>query len=257
MDISVYEYIGLFLLIGFAGFVDSIAGGGGLLTIPAYIAIGLPEHLILGTNKLVSTTGTTIAIGRFIKQKAIHWKLMSLAIAFSMIGAFLGARLSVYLTKEMMLIALMIVVPLILILQRKLDEKGRGSGLGEQNHVSILKAGLIGLVIGTYDGLFGPGTGTFLIIGFVLFLHMNYKQASANARMINYISNISALIFFMGEGRIYWPVALVALCGAVIGNYLGSGLVLKHAEKIVGPVFRLILIGLLIKCAFDLYSQYS
>ncbi len=254
MEITFFEYVVLFLSIGFAGFVDAIAGGGGLLTIPIYMSIGVPTHLILGTNKLVSTSGTSVAVWRYVRQKVIHWKLMAVAIIMGMGGAFFGARLSIYLSLEMMVVILIIIIPVIFLLQKKLDHKGKSSGNLQDNRSTMIKAGLLGSIIGMYDGLFGPGTGTFLIIGFVLFLHMNYRQASANGRIINYITNLSALVFFIGEGRIYWPVAGVALAGAMIGNYIGSGLVLTRAEKIVGPIFKLVLLALLGKCIFDIYQ---
>lgn len=254
MELSLFEYGLMFVLIAFAGFVDSIAGGGGLITIPTYLALGVPADLVLGTNKTVSTTGTTIAVLRFIKNKAIHWKLMASAIALSMLGSYCGAHLSQFLSRSTMTGILIVIIPVILILQKSIHKRAiASSGVGELNRDLVLKAGAIGLVIGGYDGLFGPGTGTFLLIAFVYFLNMDYKQASANGRIINYISNLSAFAVFLWQGRIYWPVAGVAIVAAMLGNYLGSGFVIRNAEKVVRPVFQVVLIALLAKCVYDLF----
>ena len=227
-----------------------------MITIPTYLALGVPTELVLGTNKAVSTTGTSVAVFRYIRGGLIAWRLMIFAIVSGMLGSFVGAKLSIYLTRPIMLGILLAVIPLIFLLQRKIDLKGQGESQLEIGLGSIIKATIIGLLIGGYDGLFGPGTGTFLIIAFVMILNMNYKEASSNGRIINYISNLAALTVFLWQGRIYWPAAFVAFGGAMIGNYLGSGLVLSKAEKIVGPVFRLVLFGLLIKCIYDISIEY-
>ncbi|SMF28530.1 TSUP family transporter [Pseudobacteriovorax antillogorgiicola] len=253
MELSFLELGVMFALIGFAGFVDSIAGGGGMITIPTYLALGVPPDLVLGTNKTVSTTGTSIAVFRFAKNKAILWKLMAGAIVLSMLGSYIGASLSKYLSRSMMTGILLVVIPAILLIQRKIDIRAKASeGVKGFDRTLAIKAAVIGFVIGGYDGLFGPGTGTFLLIAFVLFVNMDYRQASANGRIINYISNLSAFFVFLYEGRIYWPVVGVALIAAMIGNYLGSGMVLNNAEKVVRPVFQVVLIALLAKCVYDL-----
>ena len=254
MDFSLIELLTMFVLIGFAGFVDSIAGGGGLITIPTYLSIGVPPDLVLGTNKTVSTTGTSVAILRFVKNKAIYWKLMTGAILLSMLGSFLGAQLSVYLSRELMTGILVAVIPIILVLQKKISRvAAQGTQVDKDSKHIAIRAAIVGFVIGAYDGIFGPGTGTFLIIAFVLLLHMNYKEASANGRIINYISNLSAFFVFLTSGRIQWEVAGIAIFAAMIGNYLGSGLVLKKADRIVKPVFQIVLVGLLSKCIYDLF----
>lgn len=251
MDISLWQYIAVFFLIGFSGFIDSIAGGGGLVSIPTYLAVGLPAEFILGTNKCVSSSGATLAVFRYIINKTILWKTIIFAIVAALIGSAIGASLSRYLSKELMFALLLIVIPFIFYLQYRQGKKQTKTDEPIPANAA-LRATLIGLLLGGYDGLFGPGTGTFILLAFMAFLNFSAQQASANARIINYSSNISALIYFLVQGRIFWPIAFVAIAGSICGNWIGSGMVLKNADRIVMPVFRFVLTLLLLKCGYDL-----
>ncbi len=251
MDLSFWHLLLTFLLIGFSGLIDSIAGGGGLISVPTYIALGLPAEFILGTNKAVSTSGTSFAVFRYIRGKAIHWPLMIYSIAAALIGSFIGAGLSGYLSKDRMFFILLVIIPLLLVLQ------GKQVTFGHKDHLSrlgaVIRATLAGLLIGGYDGIFGPGTGTFLLLAFMALLHMSTRDAAANARIVNYASNVSAFLYFFSQGKIYWPLAVVAIAGSICGNWIGSGLVLKRADRVVIPVFRLVLGLLMVKCGYDLF----
>ena len=252
MDFELWQYAVVFLLIGFSGFIDSIAGGGGLISVPTYMAVGVPVEFILGTNKCVSSTGTTFAVGRYIMSKTIFWKTMIYAVIAALIGSAIGARLSIFMSKNLMFIILLIVIPTIFYLQAK------QSGLARQQPIlpqasQIIRVTLIGFLLGGYDGLFGPGTGTFILLAFMAFLNLSAREASANARIVNYASNLSAFFYFLIQGRIFWPIALVAVAGSICGNWLGSGLVLTNADRVVKPAFRFVLIALLLKCGYDLY----
>ncbi len=254
MDISLWQYAAIFILIGFSGLIDSIAGGGGLISIPTYMAIGLPSEFILGTNKCVSSSGTTLAVYRYISNKAILWQTMVFSIIAALIGSAIGANLSRYLSKDTMFIILLFVIPIIFFLQIR---QGTVNTAKEELTlgISAFRAAAIGLIVGGYDGLFGPGTGTFLLLAFMAFLNMTTREASANARIVNYASNLSAFVYFLIQGRIFWPIAAVAIAGSICGNWIGSGLVLKNADKVVVPVFRFVLLLLMMKCGYDLYAS--
>lgn len=252
MDIALWQYPVVFLLIGFAGFVDSIAGGGGLISIPTYLAFGLPADLILGTNKCVSSSGTTIAVLRYIHNRTIIWGTVIFAISAALIGSVIGAALSIYLSRNVIFFLLLLVIPILFYLQsRRMHSPGLKPELIKRQ--VVLRATVTGFIIGGYDGIFGPGTGTFLLFAFLVFLHMNVREASANARIVNYASNVSAFLYFLIQGRIYWPIAMVAIAGSITGNWLGSGLVINNAERVVVPVFRFVLGLLMLKCAYDLF----
>ncbi len=252
MEIELWQYFTIFILIGFSGFIDSIAGGGGLISVPTYLALGMPAELILGTNKCVSSTGTTFAVFRYITNRTILWKTVIYAIIAALIGSAIGASLSSYLSKNIIFTLLLVLIPILFTLQaRYMRSPSKKPELTRQQ--IVFRATLAGLLLGGYDGIFGPGTGTFLLLAFMIFLQMNTREASANARIVNYASNVSAFIYFLIQGRILWPVALVAIAGSICGNWLGSGLVINNADKVVVPVFRFVLTLLMLKCGYDLF----
>lgn len=253
MEIELWQYFTVFTLIGFAGFIDSIAGGGGLISVPTYLALGVPTELILGTNKCVSSSGTSFAVFRYIRSGSILWKTVVYAIVAALVGSAIGASLSTYLSRSIIFTLLLLVIPILFYLQAR--HMGVRAAIETEltRRQIALRATLAGFFIGGYDGIFGPGTGTFLLLAFMLFLHMSTREASANARIVNYASNISAFIYFLYQGRIFWPIALVAIAGAICGNWLGSGLVINNADKVVVPVFRFVLTLLMLKCGYDLF----
>jgi len=252
MEIELWQYAAVFLLVGFAGLIDSIAGGGGLITVPTYLALGMPAELILGTNKCVSSCGTSFAVFRYIRSGTIIWRTVVFAIGAALLGSAIGASLSAYLSRSHIFSLLLVVIPILFYLQAR-HLRVQSLQIELTRRQVIVRASLAGLLIGGYDGIFGPGTGTFLLLAFMVFLHMSTREASANARIVNYSSNISAFIYFLIQGRIFWPIALVAIAGSICGNWLGSGLVISNADRVVVPVFRFVLMLLMLKCGYDLF----
>jgi uncharacterized membrane protein YfcA len=252
MHIELWQYAAVFLLIGFAGFIDSIAGGGGLISVPTYLALGLPPTMILGTNKCVSSTGTTFAVLRYVRNRTIIWPIAIYAILAALLGSAIGASFASYLSRRLIFTLLLVVVPILLYLQaRHMQPQSTRPELTRRQVVA--RAIAAGFCIGGYDGVFGPGTGTFLLLAFMAFLHLTTREASANARIVNYASNVSAFVYFLLHGRIFWPVATVAIAASICGNWLGSGLVIQNADRVVVPVFRFVLLLLLLKCGYDLF----
>jgi hypothetical protein len=251
MELELWQFGVVFLLIGLAGFIDSIAGGGGLITVPTYLALGLPAEMILGTNKCVSTIGTSFAVFRYIRNRTILWNTAIYAIVAALIGSAIGASFSDYLSRHIIFIMLLVLSPVLVYLQAKHMRIHVKTELTQ--HQVVVRASMAGLLIGGYDGFFGPGTGTFLLLAFLVFLQMSSREASANARIVNYASNISAFIYFLAHGRIYAPVAFVAILGSICGNWLGSGMVINNADRVVVPMFRLVLVLLMFKCGYDLF----
>jgi uncharacterized membrane protein YfcA len=257
VEYELYHYIFVFFGVFFAGIVDSIAGGGGLITIPLYIAVGVPESLILGTNKTVSSVGALTAITRYIRSKAIAWKEGSIAICFSIIGSIIGAKTSSLLSTDYMMYLLLIILPTLLFLGKRIDfSKDEIKSKLNRNEI-ILRSSLIGLFIGFYDGFFGPGTGTFLIVSIFLFLHLHALRANATARVINFSSNIASFFYFAATGSIDFTIAFVGTGANILGNWLGSGLVLTKAKDIIKPVFNFVLILLFMKVLYSLLSKYT
>ena len=252
MDLSLLQFLFLFIMVGFAGFIDSIAGGGGLITITTYLALGIPSDLILGTNKCVSTTGGSVSIFRYIKSGAVNLKIIVYGIIAGLVGSSIGASLAQFLSNENMIYILLAVVPLVLILNYFKSKILIRSGGPLVHSQLIVRCTLIGLIIGAYDGFFGPGTGTFLIFAMFLFMNMEMREASASARVINFTSNIAAFFVFLLKGLIAWKIAAVAIVASMIGNFLGSGFVVSGNVKMIKHVFNFVLISLLAKSIYDL-----
>ncbi|KAF2956283.1 TSUP family transporter [Marinitoga sp. 38H-ov] len=251
MDITLLDKVILFPLIFLAGFVDSIAGGGGLISLPAYLFIGLPSHYALATNKLSSSIGTTISTLRYAKGKAIIFEIGIFSVVFSFLGSFLGARLALILSDNILKVVLAILIPLaaVFIMFRK-PIKYKEQRI---SHIKkIVFSSLIGFIIGMYDGFFGPGTGTFLIILYVSILSLDHVKASGTAKIVNLASNISALITFIIGGKVFFSIGLPAAFFGIAGNWVGSGLALKNGSKIIKPIMIIVLILLFIKILSDI-----
>ena len=178
----------LCFMVGLAGFVDASAGGGGLISLPAYMVTGLPVHLLYGANKFSSACGTTFASAMFFRSGALDLQVALIAAAASFAGSTLGSRLVLLLPGEVLKIMVLVMLPiaaLIIFTQRKLPEEDRSSQVPRKKALTL--AVVIGLLIGLYDGLVGPGTGTFAIIAFTSVLKFDLRTASGNAKVLNVI----------------------------------------------------------------------
>lgn len=238
-------FLFIFVMIYFASFVDCIAGGGGLITIPTYLAVGVPSNLILGTNKIVMMTGTLTAVLRLLRSVKVYWRSIGFGIVTSIIGGWCGVYLSHYLSQGVMTLLLLIIIPAILAISyfKPYIEKTAYS----LTPLYFLKLALICLVIGGYDGFFGPGTGTFLFLAFMYVLSMSAREAVTNAKIINLCSNVSAGVHFLIIGAIAWKIVLVALPASVLGYLTGAHYVLKADVKRIKLVVTMVLLILMLK----------
>lgn len=244
MNLEVIVFVCFFVFL--AGLIDSIAGGGGLISLPAYIASGIPVHMALGTNKFSSACGTIVSSLRFWKNKKVHVKTVVISIICALLGSAAGARTVLYVDDYIFRILLIIMIPIVAVfvfIKKDFGTKNEVDTLN-QRKVMILSA-ITGLGIGFYDGFMGPGTGTFLIFCYTLLLHFDLVTASGNAKMVNLASNIGALVMFLIHGQVYFALGIPAAFCGIAGHFIGSGLALKNGSKIIKPVF-LIALGLLI-----------
>ena len=230
-----------------AGFVDAIGGGGGLISLPAYLLAGLPVHQAIATNKLSSACGTSLSAARFMRNGLINLKLALPAAAAAFAGSSLGARLSLSVSEDGMKYILFFVLPAaaFVVLNRHLFKDGGGEA--EADCRTIIICILSALVIGAYDGFYGPGTGTFLIIAFTVLAKMSVPAANAQAKVINLTSNITSLGVFLLSGQVILLLGLAGAACNMAGNWLGSGLAITKGAKIVRPVILIVLVLLLIK----------
>ena len=247
MNLTLVSFLIVCPLLFLAGFVDAIGGGGGLISLPAYLLAGLPVHQAIATNKLSSACGTGLSAGRFLRNGLVNLKLAVPSVVAAFAGSSLGARLSLTVSENVMKYILFFILPAaaFVVLNRHLF--GDRAGEAETNRRTLMVCILSALVIGGYDGFYGPGTGTFLIIAFTVFAKMSVSAANAQAKVINLTSNITSLAVFLLNGQV---VFLLGMAGAVCnmaGNWLGSGLAITRGAKIVRPVILAVLLLLLIK----------
>ena len=233
-----------------AGLIDAIGGGGGLISLPAYLIAGLPPHAAVATNKLSSACGTTLATLRFIKNGLVNLKLAIPSVIAAIIGSSIGANLSLLIKEEIMLYIMIAILPIcaFLVLNKKLFHDG-GENEITLDRRTYITATIAALIIGMYDGFYGPGAGTFLIIAFTVFAKISMKTANAQAKVINLTSNITSLIIFLINGEVLFSVGIVAAACNMLGGYIGAGLVMKNGAKIVKPSIIFVLILLALKVA--------
>lgn len=242
------KYLIVCPLVFLAGFVDSIAGGGGLISLPAYMIAGLPAHTAIATNKLSSTLGTVVSTGRFLKNGYVPVKLSLCAAAMALVGSFAGANISMLMPENMLRGMMLVVLPVVAfyVLKNKSMGENEKTGTRTQRQMLVIAMGAA-LVIGVYDGIYGPGTGTFLLLILTGLGRMDLKSASGATKVINLSSNIAALVTFIVHGQVNWSLGVAAALFCICGHYLGSGLVAKDGKKIVRPVVLTVLVILFVK----------
>jgi len=251
MELSILTYFLLFIAGTAAGFIDSIAGGGGLITLPALLLAGLPPQMALGTNKLQSTFGSSTASYYYIKHGKADLKTAKIGIIYTFIGAALGTVAVQVTSNEFLkkLIPFLLMGVLVyLLFSPKAGEIEREKRMNEKWFYIIF-----GLSIGFYDGYFGPGTGAFWVILIVFFLGQEMVMATAYTKIMNFTSNITALLFFLIGGKIMIVPGLVMGAGEVIGAKLGSGLVIRKGVKFIKPFFYTIVVIIIISLFYKHY----
>ncbi len=235
----------------FASFMDAIGGGGGIISLPAYLLAGLPMHLALGTNKLSACIGTVASTVRYVKNGCVNWALGIPSIALAMVGAHLGTRLQLAVDERYLKLVLIVILPVIaVILLRKKELPEEWKPLNMWLRRAIIWGG--SLVIGIYDGFYGPGTGTFLLLTFCYLGKIDVRTASGNVKLVNLSSNIGALVTSLAAGKVVVPLGLTAACFSIAGQYLGAGMALKNGSKIVRPVILFVIVLLAGKVLLEL-----
>lgn len=253
MEITLSTFLIICPLLFIAGLIDAIGGGGGLISLPAYLIAGLPPHQAIATNKMSSTFGTTLATYRFIKNKLVNIKLAIPSIIAAIIGSWIGSHISLLVDEKVMLWVLIIILPIsaLIVLNKNLFNDN-GTDEIKFDKRTYLTATVAALIIGGYDGFYGPGTGTFLIIAFTVFAKLSMKKANAQAKVINLTTNITALIVFLINGKVLIPIAIIGAICNMVGGYLGAGLVMKNGSKLAKPSIILVLILLAFKFIQDI-----
>lgn len=253
MDILIGDYLLLGVAAVLAGLIDSVVGGGGLIQLPALLSVfpqAAPASLF-GTNKLAAIWGTAFAARSYAKRLNLLWNIALPASAAALIFAFLGARAVSLFPQELLRKAL----PFVLLAVAVYVYRRKSFGSETQSHGDhgsrVGLALLIGAVIGFYDGLFGPGTGSFLIFLFVRFFYLDFLQASAIAKVVNVACNFAALAWFASAGYVIWPLGLLMAGCNILGSVIGTRLALKGGTGFVRKLFLLVVGLLILKTGYD------
>ena len=243
------------LLIGcgvfLAGFVDGIGGGGGIISVPVYLLAGLPTHFALGTNKMSSCIGTAVSTLRYLKKGYVDWSLALPSVLLALGGSYLGTTLQLMADERILKYLLLLVLPLaaVVLLRKKSLPEERGPLPRWKRWLAVWGSSLL---IGVYDGFYGPGTGTFLLMAFCMLGELDVRTASGNVKLVNFSSNMGALATSLMAGKVLIGVGLTAACFSVAGHYLGSGLAIKNGARIIRPVILTVILLLLVRVIAEL-----
>ena len=246
--------IALLALVAFvAGVVDAIGGGGGLLTLPALLAAGLPPHLALATNKGCSTWGTAAATATFARAGKLRADRATVGFVGGALGAVAGARAQLAFSPAALrpiVLVLLVIVAVVLVVHRP-----RPRGAAPIGDGAAWLPFAIALTLGAYDGFFGPGTGTFVIVAHATFLGATMGEATANAKAVNLGSNVASLATFAWRGTVLWAIALPMAAGNVIGGVLGARVAVRGGDRVVRLVVVAVSLALVAKLAVDLVRR--
>ena len=241
----------------FAGFVDSIAGGGGLIQLPAlfvFLPPSIAAHVpfVMGINKFSSICGTTVATLQYARKVPLNWRILLPIALTAFLFSFLGAR-TVSLINPAVIKPVILVLLVVVALYTYTRKKTVPSApLSVPKKPRPLIAVAVGCAIGFYDGFFGPGTGTFLLIAFVTFFSLNFLQASAHAKAINLATNIAAVTWFASTGNIPYGYAIPMAAANIAGSFLGSHLAILKGSEFVRKFFLAVVLILIMRFAYEM-----
>ncbi|MCX7743112.1 MAG: TSUP family transporter [Flavobacteriales bacterium] len=248
--------ISIFALL--AGLVDAIAGGGGLIQFPAFLILfpQIPVPVLMGTNKIASFSGTLVAVIKYVRSVKIPWVAVWPAMITALIFAFVGAWFISYLSKE-------IVKPIVLILligvfiYTKLNKHiGATTPSKLSNKLLKIRALISGAILGFYDGFFGPGTGSFLLFIYAVWLGFDLLRAAVSAKLVNLATNIAALAYFICSGQYLLKVAIPVALMNMAGSLIGANLVIKRGVFLIRQFFSIVIFLLIVKLAYDIVKHY-
>lgn len=253
MSNTILQYLIVCPLVALAGFVDAIAGGGGLISLPAYLIAGLPTQAALATNKMSACMGSTIATGKYALNGYIPWRTAVPCVVFAMLGSSLGAKLALMLDDAVFKRLILVILPLtaIYIYRSK-------AIIQEKEPLPLWQTMVIGsgvaFVIGIYDGFYGPGTGVFLILLLTGLAHYGLKEANGLCKAINWTTNVSSLAVFLMNGKVLFPLGLTAGVFSIVGSYLGAKTFEKKGARSVKPLMLVVVAIFFVKVLLEILA---
>lgn len=246
------EYLIVMPLALIAGFVDSIAGGGGLISLPAYFFAGLPAHVAIGTNKFSSTLGTLVATIRYALFGYMVPCYVLVGIVCGLTGSTLGAHLALLADSTALMIFMLFSLPFIAFLVFRVKDLDAFAECAYSRQRTLFLTAIFALAIGAYDGFYGPGTGTFLMLALTSGAHQSMNQAAGTTKTINLSTNVAALVVFLVNGVVLIPLGLAAGACNIVGNWIGASFFNKKGASIVRPIMLIVIVLFAIRLVMDL-----
>jgi uncharacterized protein len=253
------NYIIILLCIAsfFAGFVDAIVGGGGLIQTPISLLLlpNIPVANIIGTLKIPGISGTSFAAFQYIKKVKLNWKMLFPMGIIAFATSFFGSYLLVKVNNDFMKPILIFVLILVAIYTFFKKDFGQSISKTIPQNKMMISGLLISLFFGFYDGFIGPGTGSFLVVALISFLGFDFLNASANAKLINVATNLGSITFFVIKGKIIWSIAIpMAICNA-FGGWLGAKIAIKRGNEFIRIFFLIVVTGTLLRLFYDVFLK--
>ena len=256
MELTPLTYLIVLPLVFLGGFVDSVAGGGGLITMPAYLMAGIPAHLAMGTNKIVNGTGLTASTMKYFRNGKILLRPAVTAATCALIGSAIGTELAALISEKALETLMLVALPCVAVFLSTKKDFGKDLPAEERPvytpRQELVRSALVGLVFGCYDGLIGPGTGTFMILGFTALLSLDLITAGGCAKASNLASCAASAVVWVLHGQVLWALAVPALMCSLLGNYLGARYAIRGGSKKIRSVMFLVLGLLFVKMLYEL-----
>ncbi len=257
-DYTTFTIVALVFFAFLAGFIDAVVGGGGLIQLPALL-INLPNtHLLslFGTNKIGSLAGTSVAAVSYSRKVKFDFRLLLTISFFSFVAAFLGAKIIGYINVNVLKPLILVILIGIAIFTFLKKDLGASQSKNLPFKKQLIYGSLLGIVIGFYDGFFGPGTGSFFVLGFVVVLGFEFLRASAYTKIVNCMTNISALIVFINAGNYILEIAILIAVFNMTGNLIGSRLALKKGNGFIRIIFLVIVLLMIARYGYDVILNF-
>ena len=248
------QYLIICPLVFLGGFVDAVAGGGGLISLPAYLIAGLPVHTAIGTNKVSSAMGTTLTTLKFWRQGYIRLKLAALCAVCALAGSAGGANLALLVSDHIFKILLLFILPITgfyVFRSKRLKASPDNTQQSLTRRMSVIAA-VCAFGIGIYDGFYGPGTGTFLLLLLTGIAHMDLNLAAGTTKVINLSTNIAAMVTYLVNGHVIFALGLVAGVFGIAGNWLGARSFSRNGSRIVKPLICTVLVIFFVRILWEL-----
>ena len=253
-----YSYEVTLLILGplifLAAFIDSIAGGGGLISLPAYLFVGLPIHTALGTNKLPASMGLATSMTNYLRNGYVDFSAAIPGAIFALLGSWIGTMLALSLSPRVLQICLMIILPLvgIFVFFRRSGSESHSLKEPPGFKLKLFLASVIGLVLGCYDGFFGPGAGMFMTLALSSLVRIDLIKSVGTTKVINFASNFASMITWLINGKILFSIAIPCMIFAMAGSFLGSRMAMKVGKRLIRFVLALVATLLFIRVLMDL-----